>query len=176
MASNKARWLNGDEEAAWIPLVPVLLLLPSTLDGQLQADSEMTLYEYIVLSALSEIGKDGLRMTDLAAITSGAPSRLSQVVGRMENRRWVERRPDPSDGRAALVHLLEAGRTALSAAAPGHVEAVRRTVFDQLTPTQVKQLRKIALAIASSLLPTDSLLSAQATFASKTPGKAAAKR
>lgn len=159
------RWLNADEQAAWIPFVPVLLLLPSALDGQLQADSSVTLYEYVVLSALSEIGEDGLRMSDLAAVTSGAPSRLSQVVGRMEARRWVERRPDPSDGRAALVHLLEEGRTVLSAAAPGHVEAVRRLIFDRLSPAQVKQLRKIAVAVASALLPADSLLSTQATFA-----------
>lgn len=164
MATEKPRWLTRDEQEAWIPFVPVLLMLPAALEAQLQEDSELTFYEYIVLSALSEIGGDGLRMSDLAAVTSGAPSRLSQVVSRMESRAWVERKPDPSDGRATRVHLQPGGRRILEHAAPGHVDAVRRLVFDQLTPAQVGQLRRIALRIASTLTPPDSLIHARDTF------------
>lgn len=165
MTDPGSQWLDHDEQEAWIPLVPVLFLLPSALDAQLQADSGMTLYEYVVLSALSEVGKDGLRVTQLAEVTSAAPSRLSQVVQRLEQRELLVRRPDPGDGRATRVHLLPAGRKVLEAAAPGHVAAVRRLVFDQLTPAQVRQLRSIAFRIASTLVPADSLIHTHNTFA-----------
>ena len=145
-------------------IVPVLLLLPSALDAQLQRDAGLTLYEYIVLSALSEIGGEGVRMSDLAAVTSGQPSRLSQVVTRMEQRDWVARTPDPDDGRATRVLLRPAGKRQLVAAAPGHVEAVRQYVFDELTPAQVQQLARIAMRIASTLTPPDSLIHTRETF------------
>lgn len=164
MAGEETRWLDRDEQEAWIPLVTVLLMLPSALDAQLQRESGLTLYEYIVLSALSEIGGDGVRMSDLAAVTSAQPSRLSQVVTRMEQRDWVVRTPDPDDGRATRVILRPEGRRQLVSAAAGHVDAVREHVFDQLTPTQVHQLQRIAQRIASTLVPPDSLIHTRETF------------
>ncbi len=164
MTGDQTRWLEPDEEEAWIPLVTTLLLLPSALDAQLQRDSGLTLYEYIVLSALSEIGDEGLRMSDLAAVTSGQLSRLSQVVTRMEQRDWVVRAPDPDDRRATRVLLQPKGRRLLTSAAPGHVTAVREFVFDQLSPTQVQHLQRIAFKIASTLTPPDSLIHVRETF------------
>ena len=39
----------------------------------------------------------------------------------------------------------------LVAAAPGHVEQVRRTLFDPLTPEQVRQLRAITGSILAAV-------------------------
>lgn len=164
MSVDEPKWLQRSEQDAWIPFVPVLLLLPGALDAQLQRDAALTFYEYVVLSALSEIGGQGVRMSDLAAVTSGAPSRLSQVVSRMESRNWVERSPDPDDGRATRVRILPDGFKRLSAAAPGHVTTVRELVFEHLTPAQVQNLERIALRIASALVPPDSLIHTRETF------------
>lgn len=164
MSADDPQWLERSEQDAWIPFVPVLLLLPGALDAQLQRDAGLTFYEYTVLAALSGIGGDGVRMSDLAAVTSGAPSRLSQVVSRMESRNWVQRSPHPDDGRATLVRILPEGFERLAAAAPDHVRAVRQLVFHQLTPAQVQQLERIALRIASALLPSDSLIHTREAF------------
>lgn len=164
MPADEPQWLQRNEQDAWIPLVPVLLLLPGALDAQLQRDAGLTFYEYVVLSALSEIGGAGVRMSDLAAVTSGTPSRLSQVVSRMESRNWVLRSPDPDDGRATRVRILPDGFERLAAAAPDHVRTVRQLVFQHLTPAQVQQLERIALRIASALLPSDSLIHTRETF------------
>lgn len=129
----------------------VLLTLPAALDAQLQRQSNLTFYEFVVLTELEQAGADGYRMTDLAAVTSGAMSRLSQVVTRMEQRRWVARTPDPLDGRATRVILQPEGARQLAAAAPGHVETVRRLVFDELTPAQVQQLRRVMVKISGRL-------------------------
>ena len=59
----------------------------------------------------------------------------------------------PTDKRGALAVLTDEGFAALEAAAPGHVEGVRRHLFDVLTPEQVEQLGQISAAIRDGLLP-----------------------
>ena len=43
----------------------------------------------------------------------------------------------------------------MTEAAPGHVEEVRRLVFDPLTKTQTRQLREIGLRIMRAIDPGD---------------------
>ena len=144
------RWLDADERAAWLRLIAVVELLPSALDAQLRRDSQLTHFDYYVLAMLSESPERTLRMTALAARTNATLPRLSHVVRRLEDRRLVERFPCPQDGRATNARLTPAGWDAVVAAAPGHVEAVRRHVLDPLTTEQVRQLREIC----DALLPT----------------------
>jgi DNA-binding MarR family transcriptional regulator len=93
----------------------------------------MSFYEYMLLSMLSHAPGKTLRLRDLAALTNGSLSRVSQVATRLENRGWLKRGPDPTDGRTTLASLTAAGRRRLVKAAPGHVETVRRLVLDPLT-------------------------------------------
>lgn len=138
------RWLDEQELATWRALVGVLIRLPAALDRQLTQDSGISHFEYQVLAGLSDSPERTLRMSTLAAWTEGQLPRLSQVVGRLERRGWVRRRPDPDDRRSTLATLTDDGYAALAAAAPGHVETVRRLVFDPLTVAQRRQLRVIA--------------------------------
>ncbi len=137
------QWLDHEEADAWSALVAVLSTLPAALDAQLQRDDGMTFYEYQVLAALFDATGRAERLSDLAASTNGSMPRLSQVVTKLERRGWVRRRPDPADGRCTLAVLTDAGRDRLVAAAPGHVEAVRRLVFDPLSRAQVRQLAAV---------------------------------
>jgi hypothetical protein len=50
--------------------------------------------------------------------------------------------------------LTDQGFAALSAAAPGHVEQVRRVLFDALSPEQLGQLDKISAAILAKAATT----------------------
>lgn len=83
-------------------------------------------------------------MSDLAYLANGSLSRLSNVVKRFEGRGWVERMPDPDDGRYTLVALTADGRRVVEAAAPTHVEAVRREALDHLTGAEQATLARIA--------------------------------
>lgn len=157
-ADEEHRWLNEDEQAAWTALASVLLTLPGALDAQLQADAEMTLYEYLVLSGLTYAPEGAMRLSDLALITNGSQSRLSQVATKLERRGWLERRRDPGDGRATLAVLTPEGRAKVDQTAPGHVETVRRLIFDPLTAAQVKQLREINRRIRTAVDPNGSAL------------------
>ena len=162
--SREPHWLDAEEEQAWLALVAVVFTLPTALDGQLQREAELTLYEYLVLASLSATPERSLRMGELAVLTNGSLPRLSQVVTKLEQRGWVRRRSDPSDGRCTRCVLTADGYRKLEEAAPGHVAAVRRLVFDAITPGQVRQLRDVHLGIMGAVAP-DSPLAAEAARA-----------
>lgn len=149
----ETRWLTEEERRAWLRLIAVTELLPATLDAELRRDAGLTHFEYFVLAMLSEAPDRTLRMTTLAQRTNASLPRLSHVVRRLENRLLVERFPCPQDGRATNARLTAAGWDAVVAAAPGHVDTVRRLVLDPLTPTQVTQLRRIGDALLIRLDP-----------------------
>ena len=149
----ETQWLDQTEREAWLRLIAVVELLPGVLDTQLRSSSGVTHFEYLVLAMLSEAPDRTLRMTALAQRTNATLPRLSHVIRRLEGRGLVERFPCPEDGRATNARLTDAGRDAVAAAAPGHVNTVRRHVLDPLTPEQLDQLRGIGDALLTRLDP-----------------------
>jgi len=144
------RWLSDGELTAWLDLVRVLMLLPAALDRQLREDAGIPHAYYQILAMLSGRGDRSMRMTDLARLVGTTPSRLSHAVASLEQRGWVQRCACPTDKRGQIARLTAAGAAAVEAAAPGHVDEVRRLVFDNLTDEDVARLR----AITAKLLPT----------------------
>jgi DNA-binding MarR family transcriptional regulator len=71
----------------------------------------------------------------------------------MERRGLVSREDCGTDRRGAYVVLAPAGRRALEAAAPPHVEAVRAAVFDRLSPEQVDLLGEVCEVLVAGLDP-----------------------
>src|SRR6478735_7136874 len=67
---------------------------------------------FTTLSVLDTLahGDGPVRLTDLAKTEQVSQPGITQLVTRLERDGLVERRPDPSDGRAVLVHITEAGR------------------------------------------------------------------
>jgi DNA-binding MarR family transcriptional regulator len=153
------RWLSEEETQSWLALVSMVIRLPAALDAQLLRDAGISHFEYQVLAGLSMSPGRTRRMSDLAAFADGSLSRLSQVVGRLENRGWVRRTPDPTDGRYTLASLTDDGWDKVVATAPGHVEEVRRLVFDPLTRAQHRQLRDIGHRIMRAIDPDAACLS-----------------
>ena len=153
------RWLDDDEQAAWVRLAAVLELLPGVLEAQLRRDADLTHFEYWVLAMLSEAPERTLRMTALASRTSATLSRLSHVVARLEGRGLLERFPCPEDRRATNARLTAAGWDLVVASAPGHLETVRANVVDALTPRQITQLTAIAGAILDRVDPDGAVVS-----------------
>ncbi len=147
----KTRWLDRDELAAWMGLAALAVLLPPTLDAQLQRDAGLNFFEYGILAHLSESPGRTRRMSDLAVLSHGSLSRLSHAAARLEGRGWITRRPSDHDGRVTEAHLTAAGYRVLVAAAPAHVEEVRTKVIDLLTPEQVQQLRSITTSLVGAL-------------------------
>ncbi|MCV7430550.1 MarR family winged helix-turn-helix transcriptional regulator [Mycolicibacterium bacteremicum] len=136
-------WLNQDEKDAWTGLVSLMLLLPGKLEAPLR-QVDLTLFEYLTLSHISDAPDRRIRMSELAFLANGSLSRLSNVVKRFEQRGWVTRSPDPEDGRYTLATLTEPGYRLVVEAAPIHVRAVRELVLDPLTAGDLAALTRIA--------------------------------
>lgn len=151
----EAKWLTPAELASWMSLAKLMIKLPYALDTQLQRDSGLNYFEYMVLAALWDQPDHRMRMSDLAAFANGSVSRLSHVARRLEAQGLVRREPAPHDRRSILMTLTDTGRERLHEAAPGHVGAVRAAVMDALTPQQVSALGVIADAISRRLDPDD---------------------
>ncbi|MEV2225210.1 MULTISPECIES: MarR family winged helix-turn-helix transcriptional regulator [Nocardia] len=112
--------------------------LATALNRQLQRDSDLTLAEYRILVLLSEAPDRSLRMSELADGVLSSRSRLTHQIRRLETQRMVRRNTCLEDGRGVLAELTEEGMRRLEAAAPGHVEAVRRNFIDLLGPEQLE--------------------------------------
>jgi DNA-binding MarR family transcriptional regulator len=151
----KPPWLDEQERRAWFALASVIVRLPGVLEAQLQRDARVSHFDYLVMTRLSTVAGRSLRMSVLATLSEGSLPRLSHAVTRMERQGWVERSADPADGRFTLATLTDQGMEKLAQAAPGHVEAVRRYVFDGLSAAQVRQLATIGEHILHSLPPDE---------------------
>lgn len=136
----KTRWLSEEEQRTWRSYLEATALLWERLEAQLQRDAGMPVSYYQVLAQLSEAPGQTLRMSELADVTSSSRSRLSHAAARMEAAGWVERRACPTDGRGQLAVLTPQGLAVLKSAAPSHVTAVRKSLFDALSPDQVREL------------------------------------
>jgi len=150
--ADEPNWLSDGEQEAWRAFVLARHLLEDALDRQLQQDSGMPHAYFMILTVLIEAEGHVVRMGDLAARLSFSRSRLTHAVARLERSGWVERRPDPSDGRGQLAALTPTGGRAQRDAAVGHVAEVRRVLIDRLTPAQIGQLGAISAAVIAGLV------------------------
>ncbi len=79
-------------------------------------------------------------------------SRLSHHITRMQQRGLVDREECPSDERGAVLVLTKAGRQAIRAAAPPHVESVRRHFIDLLTDDETAALTALSNRVIDHLV------------------------
>lgn len=129
-------WLTDEQQRVWRRYLAMVSRLQTAMHRQLQQDCELSLSDYDVLVALSERGP--MRITDLGDALAWEQSRLSHQLRRMRGRGLIERHGRDDDRRSALVEITDGGLAALSTAAPGHVELIRSTVFDGLSPAQLE--------------------------------------
>lgn len=144
-------WLSAEELHSWLAVVRLMTWLPWSVDQQLQRDSGLAMVEYQVLAMLSERPLHTMRMSALADVTNASLSRLSRVVTRLEDRGFVRREADPTDGRFTDAILTDAGYRTLVDSAPGHVAHVRRLVIDVLSTEQLRRLGRDAERIMARI-------------------------
>lgn len=101
----------------------------------------------IVWRVLIELEHSGpSRVSDLAHQQRVAQPTMTGLVQRLEGEGWVERGPDPHDGRATLVAVTEAGSAGL--------EEYRRAAADRVGPhlARLSDFDRATLARAAELM------------------------
>jgi DNA-binding MarR family transcriptional regulator len=111
---------------------------------------EITPEQWAVLVRLWE--RDGRSQNDLSEVTLRDKHTISRMLDGMVDRGWVERRPDPSDGRSKLVFLTRTGLALEARLVPLAEELVHEMLrgidADELQLT-LQTLRKMAENLAT---------------------------
>jgi DNA-binding MarR family transcriptional regulator len=145
------RWLSPSEARAWRAYTRMRIELQARLDRDLARHSGLSDPDYGILVHLSEAPEGRLRPYELSEALQWEKSRLSHQLTRMAKRGLITREECPTDARGAFVVLTAAGRAAIEAAAPAHVEDVRRYLIDVLEPHQLDALADIAETVLARL-------------------------
>ncbi|WP_116952318.1 MarR family winged helix-turn-helix transcriptional regulator [Jiangella endophytica] len=151
----ETRWLDDDEQQAWRGYLHMNTVVGAALARQMQTESMLSMQDFEVLVHLTDVENARLRVSELARAMRWEKSRLSHHLSRMEKRGLIGREECSSDGRGAFIVLTPEGRAAIEAAAPSHVDAVRRYFFDVLTSDDVKALRSISERVTARVEATD---------------------
>ncbi len=142
------RWLDEAEQKVWRDYLEATQRLAARVANDLVADDPaFSIGEYELLVRLSESRGGRARMAVLADELVHSRSRLTHTTARLEARGLVARESCESAGRGGLAVHPPAGRRALEAAAPRHVESVRGHLFDALSPAQTSALGEIVAAL-----------------------------
>lgn len=136
----EVRWLDDEEMTAWLAMVEVNSAIQAAVEEDL-APHGLTNGDYGVLARLSDSSDHRLRMCDLAEALHLSPSGLTRRLDGLVRRGLVVREPSEDDRRVMLAVLTDEGFELLAHAAPDHVATVRRVFIDQLSRTQLRNLR-----------------------------------
>jgi DNA-binding MarR family transcriptional regulator len=132
--------LTDVEMRAWQALLHAHHQVIGTLDRELRQQHDLAFAEYDVLLRLARAPGRRLRMSDLADRVLLSPSGLTRLVDRLEGKGFVDREPDPSDGRVALASLTSRGLRELRKAAGTHLRGIRRHFTGRLSDPQLRTI------------------------------------
>jgi DNA-binding MarR family transcriptional regulator len=136
--------LDPVQLGAYFALIEVASLLRHAVEQQLREVGDLS---YVQFQLLAQLGLDSptgsRRMTDLADGVVYSRSGLTYQAGLLEKAGLITRSPSPDDERSSLVALTEDGRALLGRVLPGHVQVIRRLLFDAVTHDDVGHLGEI---------------------------------
>jgi DNA-binding MarR family transcriptional regulator len=145
-------WLDAEQQWLWRQWIAASTLLPDRLSRDLYQAHGISLADYEILVRLSESPQRRVRMSELADKTLSSRSRLSHQIDRMEKAGLVTREMCTEDRRGQWCVLTDVGWDLLVAAAPDHVESVRRHLVDVLSPEQFTALGVACGVVADRLV------------------------
>lgn len=149
--------LSGREQRAWLVYMRIYLRLTYEMNHELLTDSELSLADYHVLSALQRADGQKLRIQPLAAQIGWERSRASHQIRRMAARGLVSSGLAREDRRATEVILTAKGRQAFREATAGHAELVRRLFFEGLPDELLDRMTEALEGIYRNILEQGSL-------------------
>ena len=136
------RPLDPAELSTYFVLTEAASLLQHQVEQQLQAEGGLSYIQFQLLARLADTPAP-LTMTQLADGVVYSRSGLTYQAGLLEKAGLISRAPAPDDERSTVVTITEAGSALVQRILPGHVEVVRRLLFDPLDQDELRRLGAI---------------------------------
>ncbi|MFJ9759514.1 MarR family winged helix-turn-helix transcriptional regulator [Streptomyces sp. NPDC101149] len=157
--NDETRWLSADELRAWRGLMRMNELLVNRTARSLQREFGLSGADYTILAELTRAPDSGMRILELAKILEWEKSRLSHQLARMAKRDLISHEGASDDKRGTYVTVTRQGHAAIAAAAPRHVQDVRKLFTDHLSGDQISAFAEVI----DTLLEKNSLDSSDQT-------------
>jgi DNA-binding MarR family transcriptional regulator len=127
---------------AFFALMEAVSLLQHQVEQHLRTEGNLSYVQFQILTRLA--ADDGqLTMTELADGVVYSRSGLTYQAGLLEKEGLITRAPSPDDERATLVTITEKGLSLVGRVLPGHIDVVRRLLFDHLSDKDLHHLGDI---------------------------------
>ena len=133
---------DRDPVAAWQAVLRAQNRALRAIEQDLHDKGLIPLSWYDVLLELNAAPGRQLRMQDLAARVVLSRTRVSRLVSELERVGYIERVPDPDDGRATLARITPEGRAARRDAAPIYLAGIEKHFNRHLTAAQQDAVAK----------------------------------
>jgi DNA-binding MarR family transcriptional regulator len=134
--------LDPRELGAYFVLTEAVSLLQYQVEQQLRAAGDLSYVQFQLLARLAD-ARGRLTMTQLADGVVYSRSGLTYQADLLEKAGLITRHPSPDDERATLVTITGNGLALFERVLPGHVQVIRRLLFDSLSGTDLEHLGDI---------------------------------
>jgi DNA-binding MarR family transcriptional regulator len=137
-----AHWTAAHADA-WIGLLETHKQLTRALDAELIAQHGLSLSGLELLARLATADDRQMHLTALAGASGLSLSRVSRIIGVLEERKLVDRHSCPHDARAVHAQINDAGLQLVRAAQATHFASVQAAFFDQLDEEEIRTLARV---------------------------------
>ncbi len=137
-----AHWTEAHADA-WIGLLETHKQLTRALDAELTAQHGLSLSGLELLARLAAADDRQMHLTALAGASGLSLSRVSRIIGVLEERKLVDRHTCPSDARAVHAQINDDGLALVRAAQATHFASVQASFFDQLEEDEIAMLARV---------------------------------
>src|SRR5215468_729339 len=134
--------LDPQQLRAYFVLTEAVSLLQYQVEQQLRAEGGLSYVQFQLLARLAD-AHGPLTMTQLADGVVYSRSGLTYQAGLLEKAGLITRAPSPDDERATLVTITGDGLALVGRVLPGHVQVIRRLLFDPLSGDDLRHLGDI---------------------------------
>jgi DNA-binding MarR family transcriptional regulator len=141
---------GSDARLAWYHLLQVSARVIRELDRRMDLEHRISAREFDVLINLDNSPGRSLRMTELATVAMLSSGGLTRLVGRLEERGFVQRDQDTVDARSFHARLTGAGRALIAEARITHDAVIHDLLGAHLSEAEVDVM---ARALARALGP-----------------------
>jgi DNA-binding MarR family transcriptional regulator len=137
-----AHWTEAHADA-WIGLLETHKQLTRALDAELSAQHGLSLSGLELLARLAAADNRQMHLSALALASGLSLSRVSRIIGVLEERRLVDRHSCPNDARAVHARINDDGLKLVRSAQSTHFASVQAAFFDQLDGDEIATLARV---------------------------------